>query len=110
MGAGQINAAALLGKLSGMGTPIHFPNIYLAEGESKAVAPARYFVDGSKNSYSVVIENGEVAKCENKDGVLVFEGIKSGSTTATLKVSGSANEQHTFTITVRAGAGSNGWL
>ena len=110
MGAGQINAAALLGKLSGMGTPIHFPNIYLAEGESKAVAPARYFVDGNKNSYSVVIENSEIAKCESKDGILVFEGLKSGSTTATLKVSGSANEQHTFTITVRAGAGSNGWL
>lgn len=110
MGAGQINAAAMLRKLDGMGTPVHFPNIYLAEGESKAVAPARYFVDGNKNSYSVVIENGEVAKCENKNGILVFEGLKSGSTTATLKVSGSVNEQHTFNITVRKGAGSNGWL
>jgi hypothetical protein len=110
MGAGQINAAAMLSKLDGMGTPVHFPNIYLAEGESKAVAPARYFVDGNKNSYSVVIENGEVAKCENKNGILVFEGLKSGSTTATLKVSGSVNEQHTFNITVRKGAGSNGWL
>ena len=110
MGAGQINAAALLDEIAGVGTPIHFPNIYVAEGESCAVVPSRYFRDGELNTYSVTIEKQEVATCENKDGKLIFKGLKSGTTTATLNVKGNLTEQHTFTITVRKGAGDNGWM
>lgn len=110
MGAGQINAAALLDEIAGVGTPIHFPNIYVAEGESCAVVPSRYFRDGELNTYSVTIEKQEVATCENKDGKLIFKGLKSGTTTATLNVKGNTTEQHTFTITVRKGAGDNGWM
>lgn len=110
MGAGQINAAALLDEIAGVGTPIHFPNIYVAEGESCAVVPSRYFRDGELNTYSVTIEKQDVATCENKDGKLIFKGLKSGTTTATLNVKGNTTEQHTFTITVRKGAGDNGWM
>lgn len=110
MGAGQINAAALLDEIAGVGTPMRFPNIYIAEGESCAVVPSRYFRDGELNTYSVTIEKQEVTTCENKDGKLIFKGLKSGTTTATLNVKGNTTEQHTFTITVRKGAGDNGWM
>ncbi len=111
MGAGQINAARLLGAIGGVGTPIHFPNIYIEEGGSVAVKAARYFVDGGNKTYKVAISNEDIASCKNTSGELLFEGKKSGTTTATITVSGgTTTEQHTFTITVRKGAGSNGWL
>ncbi len=110
MGAGQINASALLDEIAGIGTPLRFPNIYVAEGESCAVVPSRYFRDGELNTYSVTIENQDVATCQSKDGKLIFSGVKSGSTSATLSVKGNITEQHTFTITVRKGAGENGWM
>ena len=107
MGAGQINAEALLKAISGVGTPISFPNIYIAEGGKVAMNAARYFVDGEQKSYSVKIDNQEIATCESNGCELIFSGLKSGTTTATITASG---EQHSFTITVRKGAGENGWL
>ena len=110
MGAGQINASALLRAIGGVGTPIHFPNIYIAEGEKVAVSAHRYFVDGKQKSYKVTINNQEIATCTAKGSELIFEGVRSGTTTATITVSGATTEQHTFTITVRKGAGDNGWM
>ncbi|MBO5693692.1 MAG: S8 family serine peptidase [Tidjanibacter sp.] len=111
MGAGQVNATRMLQAIAGVGTPIHFPNIYIEEGGSVAIKASRYFVDGDKKSYKVTIANEEVATCRNNAGELLFEGKKVGTTTATISVtSGSTTEQHSFTITVRKGAGNNGWL
>ncbi len=111
MGAGQINAQRLLEAISGVGTPVRFPNIYIAEGGSVAVSARQYFIDGEKKSYKVTIADEEVASCTNTNGELLFSGKKVGTTTATITVSGGAtSEQHTFTITVRKGAGDNGWM
>jgi hypothetical protein len=111
MGAGQINAQRLLEAISGVGTPVRFPNIYIAEGGSVAVSARQYFIDGEKKSYKVTIANEEVVSCTNTNGELLFSGKKVGTTTATITVSGGAtSEQHTFTITVRKGAGDNGWM
>lgn len=111
MGNGQVNAEKLLTAVEGGGIPMRFPNIYVAEGGSSAVIPAHYFVGGEQMTFSVTIANGEVAACTQKDGKLIFEGKKSGSTTATITAKGgSSSEQHSFTITVRQGAQDNGWL
>ena len=110
MGAGQVDAAKLLAAIEGVGVPMRFPNLYIEEGESVAVVPARYFLNGEQNTYSVTIAKSDIASCEKKGQDLLFKGLKSGSTTATISVSGATTEQHTFVITVRKGAGENGWL
>jgi hypothetical protein len=107
MGSGQVNATKLLAAIEGAGVPMRFPNIYVAEGEKSVVVPAHYFVGGEQMTFSVTIQNGEIANCTQKDGKLIFEGKKSGSTTATLTAQGIS---HSFTITVRKSANGNGWL
>ena len=111
MGAGQINAAALLKLIDGVTTPMQFPNLYIEEGGQMAIRADRYYVDGNSLKYEVKIENGEVASCTNQgNGMLIFEGKKSGTTKASLIVSGSETDNAEFTITVRKGASNNGWL
>lgn len=111
MGAGQVDAAALLAKIEGVAKPMRFPNIYVGEGEKFAINPAKYFVDGKNKEYSVTIQDTSIATHSTEDNKLIFEGVRSGFTSATLiVVDGNTTEQHTFTITVRKGAGSNGWL
>ena len=108
MGSGQANAAAFLAAIEGAGVEMRFPNLYIAEGGSVATIPARYFVDGENLSYSVTISDASIAGCSISDGKALFSGLKSGSTTATIKASNGI--EHKFNITVRKGAGSNGWL
>lgn len=111
MGAGQVDAAALLAKIEGVGKPMVFPNIYVPEGGEYTINPSRYFPKGESHEFEVVIEEQSIATCQQSEGKLIFEGKSSGITNATLVVkSGTATEQHTFVITVRKGAGSNGWM
>lgn len=110
MGNGQVNATKLLAAIDGVGVPMRFPNIYVGEGQKCAVVPAHYFVGGEQMTFSVTIADSQVASCSQEGGKLVFEGLKSGTTTATLTAQGTTTEQHTFTITVRKGADGSGWL
>ena len=108
MGSGQVNAAAFLAAIEGAGVEMRFPNLYIAEGGEVATVPARYFLGGEELTYTVTIADESVATCSIKDGKSVFSGLKSGSTTATIKASNGV--EHAFNITVRKGANSNGWL
>lgn len=109
MGAGQINAAAFLAAIAGdVGAEMVFPNIYVAKGGKTAVVASRYFVDGQSLTYTVAIEDGSVASCENEGGKLIFSGLESGSTKATIKASNGKSFE--FSITVRRDANNNGWL
>lgn len=111
MGAGQINTAGILERIDGVDTYLQFPNLYIREGRSVAVRADRYFVGGQENTYTITIDNKDIASCEeNGDGSFTFTGKKVGTTKATIKVSGTTNEVQEFTITVRKGAGSNGWM
>ena len=111
MGAGQINTAAILERIDGVDTYLQFPNLYIREGRSVAVRADRYFVGGQENTYTITIDNKDIASCEeNGEGSFTFTGKKVGTTKATIKVSGTTNEVQEFTITVRKGAGSNGWM
>ena len=108
MGSGQVNAAAFLAAIEGAGVEMRFPNLYIAEGGEVATQPSRYFLDGEELTYTVNIVDESVATCSFKDGKAVFSGLKSGSTTATIKSSNGI--AHSFNITVRKGANPNGWL
>ena len=108
MGSGLVNATALINALDGVGVPMTFPNVYVGLGEKATLVPARYFANGEKLTYTVTISNTDIASHTNKDGKLTFEGLKEGSTTATITTSGGVSQQ--FLITVRKGAGSLGWM
>ncbi|MBQ2248000.1 MAG: S8 family serine peptidase [Tidjanibacter sp.] len=111
MGAGQINTAGILERIDGVDTYLQFPNLYIREGRSVAVRADRYFVGGQENTYTITIDNKDIASYEeNGEGRFTFTGKKVGTTKATIKVSGTTNEVQEFTITVRKGAGSNGWM
>ena len=104
---GQVNAEAFLAAIEGAGVDMRFPNIYVATDRQVAVAPARYF-KGDNQTFAVTIADTEVASVTKSGAMLVFKGLKSGSTTATITASGGSSQ--TFTITVRRGANDNGWL
>lgn len=113
MGAGQVNASAFLAAIEGAGVEMRFPNLYIAEGSVVTTTPARCFLDGENLNYTVTIADESIASytvdltCVTGNKIL-FEGLKSGSTTATIKASNGV--EHSFNITVRKGANSNGWL
>lgn len=108
MGSGQVNADALLAAIEGAGRELSFPNIYVDCGGAVAVVPSRYFVDGEQLTYAVTIDNKSVATVVTEGAKLRFEGVSEGVTTA--RIAASNGKSFQFTITVRRGANSNGWL
>ena len=105
MGSGQVNTARFLAAIEGSGVAMRFPNIVVKVGATTAVAPAMYFVGGETLTYEVKVSDTSVVTCEEKDGKILFCGVKSGATTASIKASN--GEEHSFNITVRK---SDGWL
>ena len=108
MGAGQVNADALLAAIEGAGRELSFPNLYIDQNGTVAVVPARYFVGGEVLTYNVTIDNVAVATVATEGSKLLFKGVGEGSTTA--RIVASNGKSFDFTITVRRGANSNGWL
>ena len=104
MGAGQINAYALLKAIEGSGVEMTFPNLYVAVGGQTTVAPTMY-MDGL--AFSVKIADTSVATAEMVEGKLIVKGLKAGQTQATIT---SVYGSHNFVITVREAANGNGWL
>ena len=108
MGSGQVSAAAFLAAIDGGGVEMRFPNIYLATGGVSVLSPAPYFKDGATLTYTVSIADETIAAYRSLDNTFYFQGLKSGTTAATITASNGESQQ--FTITVRRGAGGNGWL
>ena len=103
MGAGQINAYALLKAIEGSGVEMTFPNLYVAEGGQVTALPSMY-MDGT--SFTVTVADQSVATAQIVDGKMVVNGLKEGQTEAT--VAGARTDR--FVITVRKAANGNGWL
>ena len=103
MGAGQINAYALLKAVEGAGIEMTFPNITVAAGEQTTAVPSMY-MDGS--SFTVSVADTSIATAEIVDGKMVINGLKVGQTEAT--VTGSRTDR--FVITVKKVSGTDGWL
>ena len=104
MGSGQVNATKFLAAIEGAGVPMKFPNVTIKIGEDVALVPAMYFVDGENLTYMVSIDDTRIAIHKAEGDKIIFTGLKSGVTKATITANG---EVHTFNITVRK---SNGWL
>ena len=108
MGAGVIDAGALLSAIAGgAGVPMQFPNIYVKEGSSVTVNPSAY-LDGE--SFTIAIDDTSVASVAagTAAGTYTISGLKSGSTTAAITPAGGAAQ--TFVITVRTSGDGSGWL
>ena len=103
MGAGQVNAYALLRAVEGAGVEMTFPNLYVAVGGQTTVAPSMY-MDGT--SFTVTVADSSVATAQIVDGKMIVKGLKAGQTAAT--VTGARTDK--FVITVRESANGNGWL
>ena len=105
MGSGQVSATKLLAAIDGGGVAMHFPNVTVNVGCEVALSPASFFVGGESLTYEVTISDTSVATCKNEGAKIIFSGLKSGATTASIKASN--GETHAFNITVRK---SSGWL
>lgn len=113
MGAGQVDAAALLAKIAGAGIEMRFPNITVAIDGTVVEAPARYYVEAVGAKCSVEIADESIASCEILEGgKIAFNGLKIGSTSAKLTISNGSTTliEHKFNITVRSSVNNNGWL
>ena len=69
---------------------------------------AKIFLNGESLTYSCTVENSDIATGVVSGTKLTVTGVKSGITTATIKI-GDSKEQ-TITITVREKSNNNGWL
>jgi hypothetical protein len=107
MGTGQVNTAKFLAAIGDekAGVAMRFPNITVKVEEEVSIEPANYFVGGESLTYTVSISDNSVATCTIEGKKVVFKGVKSGATTATIKANN--GEEHSFNITVRK---SDGWL
>ncbi len=113
MGAGQVNAAALLEKIAGAGCEMRFPNVTVELEGVVVESPARYFIEAVGAKFSIEISNSEIASYEIiEGGKVVFKGLKVGSTTAKIKVLNNNTPliEQLFNITVRTSVNNNGWL
>lgn len=108
MGHGQADAYALLKAIEGSGAEMSFPNVYVALNGSASYVPSRYFVDGENLSYTVSIENSQIATSRAEGKKIIFDGLASGQSKA--KITASNGKSFDFVITVREKANSNGWL
>ena len=103
MGAGQVNAYALLSAVAGSGVEMTFPNIYVAVEGQTTVVPSMY-MDGA--SFTVTVENENIATAEIVGNKMIVRGLKEGQTKAVV----TGAETQSFVITVRKDANSFGWL
>ena len=107
MGTGQISATKLLQAIDGeeAGVQMCFPNVTVKVGSEVALVPASFFVGGEDLTYEVTIDDMSVATCRYEGTKVIFSGLQSGTTTASIEASN--GKKNNFTITVRKG---NGWL
>lgn len=106
---GLIDAGALLRAVQDNGADMKVPNIYIAPNQDVTMDLSRYFVDGDKLTYTVSVDNSSIATVNIKNSTLMTIESKSiGVTNAIVKASNGV--EHTITITVRKGAGDNGWM
>ena len=103
-----VNAGALLEAIGGgAGHDMKLPNVYLTPGESAVVDLARYFKGGEKLAYSAVVADTAIAEATVAGTCMTVKGIAAGFTVIEVSVDGNV---HHVMVTVRSGAGSNGWM
>lgn len=108
MGSGVIDAGLLLKNIEAEGAPILLPNIYVAaDGGTKTINAALCFDGGESASFTVKVENPDIAEAVVSGGMITFTGKSAGSTIYTVTANGQSQQAY---ITVRNAAGTNGWF
>lgn len=108
MGTGLVDAGLLLGNISGAGSDMKLPNVYVAEGAVSTIDLAAYFVDGENLTYSAASSDDAVASVSVNGTMMSVTGVKTGATQVTVQVSNGASQ--TIVVTVRNTANGNGWM
>ena len=82
MGSGIIDAVKLLDLVEGKenGVALSVPNIYLRPGEKKTQAVHRFFDNGENLSYTVSVENPDIAEVSVSGSEVTVKGLAKGST------------------------------
>ena len=102
-----VNAAGLLNAIKESGSEMRLPNVYVAPGESTVIDLARFFIDGEALVYSVEVADAGIAEASVTDTYMTVKGVSVGFTVIDVTVDGKV---HSIMVTVRNGAGNNGWM
>lgn len=109
MGTGLIDAAKLLDgiKNKDFSSDMKLPNVYVGLDKTVKLNLSLYF-DGETSGFTCTVANAEVAQATAEGNLLSVKGLKAGNTTLT--VTSANGKSQTVVVTVRKGAGNNGWL
>ena len=109
MGTGLIDAAKLLDGIKNkeLSSDMKLPNVYVGLDKTVKLNLSLYF-DGETSGFTCTVANAEVAQATAEGNLLSVKGLKAGNTTLT--VTSANGKSQTVVVTVRKGAGNNGWL
>ena len=109
MGTGLIDAAKLLDGIKNkeLSSDMKLPNVYVGLDKTVKLNLSLYF-DGGTSGFTCTVANAEVAQATAEGNLLSVKGLKAGNTTLT--VTSANGKSQTVVVTVRKGAGNNGWL
>ena len=99
------DAGSLLKAIDGSGRDMRIPNLYIAPGQSTTLDLARYT---NEQASSATVENGTIADVSLNASILSVTAKSEGQTALTINYK--SGKSATATITVRSGAGDNGWF
>lgn len=102
------DAGRLLQAISGSGSDMKVPNVYVALDKSMTIDLSRYFLNGESLTYTCTVANEGIASASVSGRTVTFSGNSVGATTATVKVSNGTEQ--VITVTVRKNANDNGWM
>lgn len=108
MGTGLVDAGLLLNNISGAGSDMKLPNVYVAEGSSSVINLASYFADGETLTFTAASSDNAVASVSVSGTMMTVTGVATGFAQITVQVSGGASQ--TLAVTVRKNANDSGWM
>ena len=108
MGTGLVDAGALLNNISGAGSDMKLPNVYVATEAVYTIDLASYFVDGESLTYDAASSDEAVATVAVNGTLMTVTGVKTGTAQITVQVGNGTSQ--TIIVTVRDKANDNGWM
>ena len=107
MGHGLVDASKFLTAIETGGLPMCFPHVFAPLNGTKSYDASLYMGAPASGEYVCLIDDTDVAEAEIDGTQIIFRGIGTGQTAASLT---NGTEVHDFVITVSASANDNGWM
>lgn len=105
---GLVNVQKLLAAIDKNNSEMVVPNVYVAPDKTVKMDLAKFFVEGETLQYTCTVGNTSIATVTVDNTLLTVKGLKVGTTKAKVQVTGGKAQD--ILITVRQGAGENGWM